>query len=130
MLENANAPTQVAGLISSLVSELKDAKANTNMADNVHYMASFVENVMSVMPSAFDDIEIGKSLATDTSSNASDSSTDVSENSSTNASENSSSSDDKLSGNNDADSSTAARMPVVVRGFSMSVVVGVTAMLF
>ncbi|KAJ2287449.1 hypothetical protein IW141_004860, partial [Coemansia sp. RSA 355] len=28
------------------------------MADNVHYMASFVENVMSVMPSAFDDIEI------------------------------------------------------------------------
>ncbi|KAJ2547935.1 hypothetical protein IWW35_004396 [Coemansia sp. RSA 1878] len=129
MLENANAPTQVAGLISSLVSELKDAKANTNMADNVHYMASFVENVMSVMPSAFDDIEIGKSLATDTSFNASNGSTDASENSSTNASENSSSSDDKSSDNNDADSSTAARMTTDMLGFSMSVV-GVTAMLF
>ncbi|KAJ2130637.1 hypothetical protein IW136_005509 [Coemansia sp. RSA 678] len=129
MLENANAPTQVAGLINSPVSELKDANANTNMADNVHYMALFVENVMSVLPSAFDDIEIGKSVATHTSSNASDSSTDASENSSTNASENSSSSDDKSSGNYDADSSTAARLTTGMLVLSMSAG-GVMALLF
>ncbi|KAJ2480016.1 hypothetical protein IWW56_002713 [Coemansia sp. RSA 2131] len=113
MLENANAPTQVADLVSSLVSELKDTTANTNMANNVHYMAAFVENDLSVMPSAFDDIEIGQSVAADTS---------------TEASENSSSLEEKSNGDNDADSSTAARMTTGMLVLSMSTA-GVMAML-
>ncbi|KAJ2122879.1 hypothetical protein IW147_003045 [Coemansia sp. RSA 720] len=113
MLENANTPTQVADLVSSLMSELKDAKVNTNMADNGHYMAAFVENDLSVMPSAFDDIEIGQSVAADTS---------------TNVSEDSSSLEEKSNGDNDADSSTAARMTTGILVLSMSA--GVMTLLF
>ncbi|KAJ2480015.1 hypothetical protein IWW56_002712 [Coemansia sp. RSA 2131] len=69
-IEGGIVPTEVTELASSFVSELKNSKANTNMADNLELMIEFVENrdvAMPsgfVMPSEFDDLEDDKSSET------------------------------------------------------------------
>ncbi|KAJ2346466.1 hypothetical protein IWW50_003525 [Coemansia erecta] len=54
VLQAGDFPTEVAGQAKSLASFLGDSKANTDIADDVNSMLSFMEGVQSAMPDAFD----------------------------------------------------------------------------
>ncbi|KAJ2354930.1 hypothetical protein IWW50_003523 [Coemansia erecta] len=84
-IEGGDVPTEAEELASSFVSALRDTKHNTNMADNLNVMISFLENLQSVMPAAVGDGELsgddeeGDSSATDDKASSKDSGDDEDE---------------------------------------------------
>ncbi|KAJ2354931.1 hypothetical protein GGF43_002982 [Coemansia sp. RSA 2618] len=126
LLENAYAPTEIAGALSTLISQLKDAKADTNVASNVNYMINFVENAMSIMPSAFDNFQIGETEPLDghgDNTASTDSPTDSEDDSSDSHSKDKSSSGEK---SDESESSAASGLTISMFAMAM----GAMSMLF